>query len=145
MARTITSANSVFSLSAPDVSPVPVNLQGYAADEAFDNEDVTVAETIMGVDGKMSAGFTPFITKMPITLQADSPSIAFFEQILGAMKASQEVIFVQATIVEPSVGKAFNCINGVLTRVKQLAGAKKVLQPQNFMIDWEDVEPAPLA
>lgn len=144
MARTITSANSVLALSAPDVNPVPVNIQGYATDEAFDNEQVDVAETVMGVDGKMSAGFIPFITKMPITLQADSPSIEFFDQILGASIASQEAVFVQGSLILPSIGKAWNLVNGVLTRVKQFPGAKKILQPQMFEINWESVQPAPL-
>lgn len=144
MARTITSANSVLSLSAPDINPVPVNIQGYAADEAFDNEQVDAAETVMGVDGRMSAGFTPFITKMPITLQADSPSVEFFDQILGAMEASTEVVFLQGSLILPSVGKGYNLVNGVLTRAKQFAGAKKILQPQSYEINWESVQPAPL-
>jgi hypothetical protein len=143
VAKTITSANSVFSLSAPDALAAPFNVQGYAADDAFDNEEVEVAQTVMGVDGKMSAAFVPFMTPMTITLQADSPSIDQFEAILGTMQATTEAIFVQGAIVLPSVQRAYTLGNGVLTRVKQIPPAKKRLEPVQYQITWESVTPSP--
>lgn len=144
MARTITSANSVFTLVIPQVFPAPVTLQGYAVDDAFDTETVETAEAIMGVDGRMSAGFTPFITPMSIHLQADSDSIALFDDWLGAMDQAQEVYFAQGAILLPSVGRAYAMTQGVLTNAKRIPDAKKVLQPVVYMIKWEVVVPAPI-
>ena len=140
--RTITSANSVFTLVVPDVFPVPQTLQGYAVDDAFDSDDVEASEAIMGVDGLMSAGFTPFITTQKIHLMADSPSILLFDAWLGAEEAAQEVFFAQATISLPSVGKVYTFNNGVLTQARKLPDAKKILQAQSYTVKWESVNPA---
>lgn len=144
MARTITSANSVFTLSIPDIFPIPIVLQGYATDDAFDNENVELAEAKMGVDGNMSAGYTPNVTKMTLHFQADSDSIDIFEQWGGAMKAAQEVFFAQASIVMPSVGRSYTCTQGALTGYKNLPDAKKLLEPPSYTITWESVAPANL-
>jgi hypothetical protein len=139
---TITAANSVFTLSIPDVFPTPIQLQGYAADDAFSTEDVEPAEARMGVDGLMSAGYTPFMTKFPIMFQADSPSIIIFDSWLGAMKAAQEVFYADASIYLPSVGKSYTCTKGVLTGAKQLPDVKKLLEPMRYTITWESIIPA---
>lgn len=137
--RTITSANSIFTLSVPTVNPTPQTLQGYATDDAFDTEAVNPAEAIMGVDGKLSGGFTPYPTKLTVHFQADSVSIDFFDNWLGAENAAREVFFAQATIVLPSVGKVYTFANGILTGGKVLSDAKKVLQPVAYTITWESV------
>ena len=55
---TITSANAQVMLNVPGVFPTPVQLAGFAADDAFTQDAYDVAETRMGVDGVLSAGFT---------------------------------------------------------------------------------------
>lgn len=136
---TITSANSSLTLSVPDVFAVAQPIQGYAADDAFTNEAIDSAEALMGVDGIMSAGFTPAITKFSISLQADSPSVATMDTIIGAMKAAKEVFPIDASVVLPSVGKVYTLTKGYLTKVKQLSDAKKVLQPVQYEISFESV------
>lgn len=140
--RTITSANSSFILSIPDVLGAPVPLQGYAADAAFAVEPFDTAEAVMGVDGKMSAGYTPNVKKLTVSLMADSDSVEVFNQWLGAMDQAREVFFCGATIVIPSIGKTFNCVKGVLTNTPKLPEAKKVLQALTYTITFEDIQPA---
>jgi hypothetical protein len=145
MSSTITSANSVFTLVVPLVFPVPINVQGYAADDAFATEAVDSAEAVMGVDGKMSAGYTPFPTKLNVTLQADSDSISIFDTWLGAMQTAKEVFFGDATIVMPSVGRTYILTKGAMTRITQFPAAKKILQPVQYEITFESVVAVPLA
>jgi hypothetical protein len=142
--RTITSANSVFTLTVPDVFPIPIQVQGYAADSAFAVDPVDSAETMMGVDGKMSAGFTPFITPMTIELQADSPSVDLFDTWLQAQETQREIFYANAAIVLPSTGRVYTLLKGALKRVKKIPDAKKVLQPVQYSIDWEAVQVAPV-
>lgn len=141
---TITSANSVFTLVVPSLFPVPQTLAGFATDDAFANEPVTMAETKMGVDGKMSSGFTPFMTPMTITLQADSASIALFDTWAGAMKVTKEVVTASASIALPGTGRSYTLTNGVLTKYPQLPGVKKLLEPVQYTITWESINPAVL-
>lgn len=145
MARlSITSANAVYMLAVLGVFPAPVQLQGFGVDEAFDTEAVDAAEAVMGVDGKMSAGYTPFLTPQTITLQADSPSSFLFEDWLAAQKAVNDVLFADGTILLPSIGRSYTMTKGVLSRIPQVVGAKKVLQARQFRITWESVTPAPV-
>lgn len=137
---TITSANSVFVLAAPAVFPLSQVLQGYAADDAFTTDAIDFAEVMMGVDGKLSAGYTPNPTRVTIALQADSPSIVLFEAIIAATKVTRDVVFLGATITLPSTGKSYVLSRGVLTNASQVPDAKKVLQPQRYVITFESVQ-----
>lgn len=144
MPRSLTSANSVFILTVPGVFPAPVQIQGYSADDQFTADAVDVAETSMGVDGKMSAGFVPFITPINITLQADSESADLFELWLGAQQTIREIIFGEAVITIPGIGKTYACHKGVLKQVKLFPDGKKTLQPVSYQLHWESVVAAPI-
>jgi hypothetical protein len=139
---TITSANSVFTLWVPELYPIPQALQQFATDDAWTIDAVDTAEVMMGVDGHMSAGFTPFITRTTIALQADSTSIALFDYWLSQMEVMKEVLMAQGTLLLPGTGLSYVMTNGVLTSSKKFADGKKVLQPVQHTISWESVHPA---
>ncbi len=138
----ITSANSVFTLVIPLLYPAPQQLQGYAVDDAFDDEAIQFSESQMGVDGRKSAGFTPSLTKQTIMLMADSPSLSLFEYWMNAMKAAREVIPASGSILLPGTGKSYVLVNGSLETGKQMPAVKKVLQAQSFVIAWEGIFPS---
>lgn len=142
MPRTLTSANSSLIIAIPDVFPVPLPVEGYATDDAFAVEQFTTAEAVMGVDGKMSAGYMPAIKPLTITLQADSPSLEIFDAWIGAMESAREVFYAEVTIVIPSIDKTYNLRKGALTNAMKLPPAKKTLQPVPYVIAFESVEPA---
>ena len=81
--------------------------------------------------------------KQTITLQADSPSKDIFTALIQAMKTAREVYFVSGSIALPSTGEAFTLTRGILTNAKQIPDAQKVLQPVDYVITWESVEPLP--
>lgn len=136
---TITSANSVFTIVIAGLFPAPVQMQGYASDKAFTQEAIDLAEVQMGVDGRMTAGFTPNPTKQTITLQADSPSRDIFTALIQATKTAREVFYISGTISLPSTGESFTLTRGILTNAKQIPDAQKVLQPVDYVITWESV------
>lgn len=142
MDQSITSSNSVFTIIVPGLFPVPVQLSGYATDKAFVTEALDLAEVLMGVDGKMSAGYVPNPVKQTITLQADSKSKSVFNLIITATKTAQEVFYISGSISLPSTGESFTLTRGILTNGKQIPDAQKVLQPMDFTITWESVNPA---
>jgi hypothetical protein len=87
---TITSANSSFALVVPDVFAVPQLLQGYAADDAFTQEAFDLTETRMGVDGKLSGGYTPSPKRLTVMLQPDSIALDVFLNWKAAIEAAKE-------------------------------------------------------
>lgn len=141
----ITSANSIFTLTVPDVFAVPQLLQQYATDDAFATPEVVVAETVKGVDGKLSGAFVPFITSQTVTFQADSVSIGnTMEPWILAMQSAQTPYFASGTILLPSVGRLYRLTKGLLTRITPIAAAKKYLQPVSYEISWETWEGMPI-
>lgn len=139
MDTSITSANSVFTVTVPGLFPAPVQLRGYSADKAFSADAVDLAEVQMGVDGRMTAGFVPNPVKMTVSLQADSPSKDIFTSMIEAMKTAREVFYISGTIALPSTGEVFTMVRGILTNAKQIPDAQKVLQPMDYVITWESI------
>lgn len=136
---TITSANSSFALSVTDLYPVPQNIQGYAADDAFVAAAQDLAEIVMGVDGHMSAGYVFTPTPQTITIMPDSPSLVVFENWVQAMTLAQEVYRCNATISLPSIKRKYTLKNGVLTNAPKMPGVRRTLQPVAYVITWEKV------
>lgn len=142
MARTITSANSVFMLGVATIFAAPRKLEGYSADDAFTNESLASAEVSMGVDGRLSAGFVfvPFVQR--IVLQADSPSNALFDQWWGQQQRAKEVYPATGVVTLPSIGKKWNLTRGWLTGYKPMPDAQKILRPRDFQITWQATAPS---
>ena len=143
MTKTLTAANSVILLSIPSLFGTPVQLQGYAADDVFDIDALDTAETMMGVDGKLSAGWVPKEIKQTFTLQADSDSVAFFEQWYQAQQRVRELYAANGTTALPSVGRSYTMAKGFLTSYSPAPAGKKVLQPRKFVVTWEAIRSAP--
>lgn len=139
MAKTLTSANSSFVISATQVFPAPQALQGYAADDAFTLDAIDMAEAVMGVDGKLSAGYTPNPVNVNISIQADSPSIDTFDLLIAATKTTREIVWLDAVVQLPGTGAKYVLTRGVLKNANQMPDAKKILQPQKYVIVFESV------
>lgn len=143
MAATITSANSVLTLSVESVFPVPQQIQGFADDDAYAVDAVDNAEVRLGVDAVMSVGWIPQIKTMHVTLQADSVSADFWEEWYRQEEAQRDKFFAQGEIVQPALGKTYILTKGVLRNYTPLAPGKKVLMPRQFSIVWQSVLPNP--
>lgn len=138
----ITGANAVIMLSIPLLFPVPVQLQGFAADDVFTTNAIQNAETLMGVDGRMSAGFVFVSVEQQYSLQADSESLFFFEQWYAAQQVARELFRANGVVLLTAVGKKWTMTNGVLSSHKPIPDTKKLLQPQQNSITWESVLPS---
>jgi hypothetical protein len=141
MANNITSASAVLVIIVPELAIVH-QVQGFSADSAFDVDAQDIAENVMGVDGKKSSGWIPQMYTQAVHLQADSDSIAVFDQIYQFSNINRTFYEITATLTYPATNKSYSFINGTLTNYKPLPDAKKTLDPQDFTIVWESVIPA---
>jgi hypothetical protein len=139
----ITSSNAVYMLSIGTIYPTPQKLTNFAADAMFATDDVEPAEVGKGADGNMFAGYTPYNTPQTITIMPDSPALTMFEQWLAAMKANSTIYTANATIAIPSIGKKYTLTTGVLSRIRAIPTAQKVLAAMEYQITWDRVDPAP--
>lgn len=140
---TLTSANSVLTLGVDKLFNVPVKIEGFATDDAFTTEEVETSETLMGIDGHLSAGFTPYPIPLEITLQADSASNSFFETLIQAEAIAKEKYVLNGSILIPSVGFIYALTRGFLGKSNIIPSAKKTLEPRRFEIVWQNITRSP--
>ncbi|MFJ3048513.1 phage tail fiber protein [Herbaspirillum chlorophenolicum] len=141
---TLTAANSTLALSIQGLYDTPQIIQGYATDDAFATDDVQPVEVQMGVDGLLSGGFVPYPTVLNITLQADSPSLQFFEDWLTFQEADREAYIGDGYIAIPGTGMKYDLTRAFLTSGSKMPGVRKILQPRKFTLTIESCQPAPL-
>lgn len=139
---TITSANSVVSISVAGLFSSPVQLQGYSTDKAWDTAAVVLTETQIGVDGRKTAGLVFNAVKQTYSFQADSPSVALFESIYAAQRVARDVYYISAIIDLPATGQSYVCNKGTLEDYNAVASAGKVLTMREFSINWASIQPA---
>jgi hypothetical protein len=143
MAGTLTAANAVLTLWQTILFPTPQQIQQFAADDVTDTDEVRRIEAIMGVDGTLSFGFVFVPVAQSVMLQANSPSVAFFEAIDTQQQAAEDVYPLNGTLLLPAVSKKYVLTNGGLVGVKPTPDVKRTLQPQRFRITWQSIVPSP--
>ena len=133
----ITSANAVVAISAESL--FSVNLENFSADSSFTTDTVQAAETRMGVDGHMAAGFTPAIKTVTINLEAGSPSHTFLQLLRQAQEVNLKPYKVQMVVSIPSIGKRYTLSNGVLQSYKDMPDGQTVLSPTQWVFHFESM------
>ena len=139
----LTSANSVLTITIPGVYDSAQQLQGYSADDIFSVASVTTAETTMGLDGILSGGYVPAPRELSLTLQGDSFSNVIFDNWIQQAQTQRTPYTCSMTILVPSIGKAYTATRGFLKGASVLADAKKILQPRQYQIQFQSIDPAP--
>lgn len=138
----LTGANAVITLSVPNLFVVPQQLQQFDVDNVFSGDALESAETVMGVDGFMSAGFVFVKVTQQFHLMADSPSIRFFDDLWSAQQQIRDIYRINGTVLLTTLGKKWVMTRGVLSNYKPIPDIKKLLQGQNFTITWERLIPS---
>ena len=131
----ITSANAVVALSVENL--FSVNLENFSADSSFTTDTVQAAETRMGVDGHMAAGFTPAIKTITINLEAGSPSTEYMQLLRQVQEVNMKPYKVNMVISIPSIGKRYTFSDGVLQSYKDLPDGQNVLSPTQWVFHFE--------
>ena len=143
MSRDITSANST-AVMYLDIFPAGIKFEQYSADGAWTSDAYAVLETRLGVDGKMSAGYTPVEKEVTFTFQANSPTLDKLDIIWQTMEVSKTPLFGQISINVPSIKKQYVLANVVMMNYKLLPDAQKVLEPIDVTFRCESITSVPL-
>lgn len=138
----ITAANATFLLAIAGVFPTPQQLQGFAADDIFSTDPLEAQQVLMGVDGKMSAGFVFVEVKQSVTLQADSASNFIFDAWYQAQQVARDTFFATGIVILPGIGQKWAMANGVLSSYPPMPDGGKILKPRKFGLTWESINPA---
>ena len=139
----VTVADVQLALTVLPLFPIPQQIQGFANDDVTDIPAIRSVETMMGVDGILSAGFVYVPIEQEITLQADSASNLFFDTWWTQMQATKASYVATGTLKFPSIATKFILSVGFLTGYKPIPAGKKILQPRRYGITWQNIAPAP--
>lgn len=139
----LTAANVVITLTIPGVFTAPQQLQQFSVDDVADVDTLTVAETLMGVDGFLSGGYVYNKVKYIYTLQADSPSCFIFDTWKLTQDANTDTFPANGLLTLKSLGTKWVWTRGFLTEWKPAPDVKKIVQPRRFAIEWQSVAPQP--
>ena len=142
--RAITAANAVIMLSADGLFPVPQQIQGFARDRIFTSDAVERAETMMGVDGRLSAGFVYNEVPMAITLMGDSPSNDFFEALDAAEQRIGGKYILTGLVRLKAIGRSYVLTRGFLMSMPIMPGLARTIEPRTYGLRFEKLSPAPI-
>ena len=132
----ITNANSILVMTAGDLFPAGITLQGFSTDQNYTMDELQFAENRMGVDGNMVAGWIPQIKPVTIMLEPSSPSYDPMVQIYRAMEMRRAPIIITLVATIISIGKIFTWTEGVMKSGTPVPPGKKVLDPTTWKFDF---------
>ena len=142
--RTLTAANAVITLAIAGLFDQPRSLFGFAADDIFTTDPIQKTQTVMGVDGVLSGGYTPNPVVQTFALQADSNANDMFDAWASFQDIQKDAFTAVGVIILKSVGTKYNLTRGFLTSYPPIANAAKILQARRYGITWQSVLPAPV-
>jgi len=140
----LTTANSSIVLSFAGLYPNGVTLQKFTADDIFDTADVSNAEVVMGIDGKMSYAWKPAPIVQTFSVMADSPTALIFDQVYASEQQAKEKILVQGIVRMTGQGLVYQMMNGVITSMSVMSSAKVTAQPRKLQVTWESMNASPI-
>ena len=140
----LTGATAAIQLSITNLFDNPQQIQGFAADDVFSTTPIKSVETLMGVDGIMSAGFVFVEIPQTFSVQADSDSASLFDDWFNAQQVAEDVYFANAVIYLKALGLKWTMTRGVLSSYAPIPDVKKLIQPRKFEITWNKMQPSPV-
>lgn len=138
----ITSTNAELVLTASGVFPGGLILEMFGTDQAANVDAVDIAETRMGVDAKMVAGYIPAIHVVTITLEASSPSRFALSTLWEAMAANKTIYQCGLVCTLPSISERLTWSKGVLKNGTVVPPVQKTLGPTTWVFHFEKLERA---
>jgi hypothetical protein len=138
--RNITSANATGVIVVEDIFPSGITLDTFATDAALAMDEETIAETRMGVDGKMVAGYVPSIKVLTISLEAVSSAAKALDVVSATSHKNMNVYFSSLIFSVPALKQVWTFNNGVLKTLKSIPDVKKVLDIRTFKFDFESID-----
>ncbi len=136
----ITSTNAIITLECETVIPRPIQLQNFSTDQSVSVDEATIAESRMGIDGGMAAGFTPSPVNVTLSLEANSPSTPYLSSIFTAMRANRRTYNCRMIIHHKTTGQRYVFSNGTLVSGVFMSNLKKTMEPTSWKFTFAKYE-----
>jgi hypothetical protein len=130
-----TSADAQLILTA-DGLYAAVAIEGFMPDAMWSSDAIDTADTGVGADGLMYAGWVPALVPYTISLQAGSPSHDIFEGIDQYETSYRTKVSLSMSLWLPSAQRVYTFRDGVLKNLKKLPDGGKILQGRSYVTNW---------
>lgn len=124
----ITSANASITITSTLGN---MDFDKFSADSALTAEAVEMVQTRIGIDGQISAGYTPTIKTFTVDFEASSSSIPYLLELAQLIETTKTPQPITLTITLPAVQKKFVC-TGFFTNYPPMFSVKQLLEPMQF-------------
>lgn len=141
MGKDITSATAKVKLFCA-LTPAGLSFEEYSADSQWSKDANTVIESRMGVDGKISFGYTPTVKRTNFVFQPNSPTLERLAYIIQTQNTTMKPIVCQLLIDLGSIDRSFYLVNACITTGDILPNGGRVLEPVTITVDYESIESA---
>ncbi|XAO70918.1 MAG: hypothetical protein AAYR33_07735 [Acetobacteraceae bacterium] len=141
MARNLTSADGVFTLTVETLFNAPITLENWGTDRAWEADALDQVETQMSIDGYLNAGFIPCPVDMTLYLNAASSSVVDFEVIMTAQTTSRTIYRLDGELTLLGISRKYTFNKGVLLSGAPLPDGMRILANRAFRLRWERVFP----
>lgn len=129
--KTLTNANSTLKFQCEGVYDQMTLASDFGADNRTQADARTIAESRVGVDGKLSVGYVANSQNFTVTLQPNSPTIEAFRNIMRHFDNNMEVIVMNFEQDYPSVRRKAT-FSGTMTSAPSMSGGGKLLAEETF-------------
>jgi len=136
----ITSANCTLFLTVEEIYPGGIELQRFSTDQAFSQGETQIAETRMGVDGGMSAGFTPNIKAVTVMLEPNSDSYDALAKLYKAMETNRKIYSCTLVARAPALGIEWSWSEGTLQTGTIVPSAQRVFAPTTWVFHFQTLD-----
>ena len=136
----ITAANAESVMTVETLFPNGFRLEQYSTDQALSSASVQLAETRLGVDGRLVGGFITAIQVVTISIEASYPSVKYLVDLYDAMVTGRTTYLCSLVSTVPSIGIAYKWYTGILQTAASFRNQKKVLDPTSWVFHFERME-----
>jgi hypothetical protein len=137
--KNVTSANAIATMVVGDVWPSGFILQNWATDAFMEVADETLAETRIGIDGGMAAGYVPSIKIVTLSVESFSTSAQKIDFVAARARQEMAVFDVTLVVTIPALRQIWTYSGGVLKTLNPTPGLKKTIDVRKFVFEFESI------
>ena len=134
--RTLTAANAIVAAVVPNLFPVPQILDGFEIDNNFTMGELTIAETVLTLDGELEGGYLPSKVAFKINLLPTSNSKQFFVDYLQASKTAQDLFRVNFSVTMLGEKAQYTLTNGIFIGGGVLPDVASIQKSVSFSFEF---------
>ena len=131
--KTLTATDAVVSIKVDSLAfPAPEIIDGFEIDNAWQLSDITIAQTVLTLNGQLVGGYVPSIVEFTINVLPSSNAKTFFVDWMQASRTNQTMFKGLINITIPAEFSNYVLSDVVMTTGKILPSVNSILQPVSY-------------